>query len=106
MFSLAFVLDVVYQVIVFRWVYPFELLAVRSIILRRSCQYLLLRGLVNRIARIWGPPQNRAAVMSAIVRCGTRDHSGLVPGVSATVVRRWRVAGFVGPQAPAVTNFF
>ena len=51
MFSLAFVLDVVYQMIVFRWVYPFESLAV-SIILA-FLPYLLLRGLVNRIARIW-----------------------------------------------------
>jgi hypothetical protein len=46
----AFVLDVDYQVIVFRWVYPFEALAV-SIILA-FLPYLLLRGLVNRIARI------------------------------------------------------
>ncbi len=55
MFSLAFVLDVVYQVIVFRWVYPFESLAV-SIILA-ILPYVLLRGLVNRIARIWVHPK-------------------------------------------------
>ena len=54
-FLLAFVLDVVYQVIVFRWVYPFESLAV-SIILA-FLPYLLLRGLVNRIARIWVHPK-------------------------------------------------
>ena len=54
-FSLAFVLDVVYQVIVFRWVYPFESLAV-SIILA-ILPYVLLRGLVNRIARIWVHPK-------------------------------------------------
>ena len=57
MFSLAFVLDVVYQVIVFRWVYPFESLAV-SIILA-ILPYVLLRGLVNRIARIWVHPKSR-----------------------------------------------
>ncbi len=46
-FSLAFVLDVVYQLIVFRWVYPFESLAVAIIL--AFLPYVLLRGMVNRI---------------------------------------------------------
>ena len=47
-FSLAFLLDVVYQLIVFRWVYPFESLAVAIIL--AFLPYVLLRGVVNRIA--------------------------------------------------------
>ena len=47
MFSLAFLLDVVYQLIVFRWVYPFESLAVAIIL--AFLPYVLLRGVVNRI---------------------------------------------------------
>jgi hypothetical protein len=50
-FSLAVVLDVVYQVIVFRWVYPFEALAVAIIL--AIVPYVLLRGLVNRLVRSW-----------------------------------------------------
>ena len=46
-FSLAFLLDVVYQLIVFRWVYPFESLAVAIIL--AFLPYVLLRGVVNRI---------------------------------------------------------
>jgi hypothetical protein len=46
-FALAFLLDVVYQLIVFRWVYPFESLAVAIIL--AFLPYVLLRGVVNRI---------------------------------------------------------
>ena len=48
-FSLAVVLDLVYQVIVFRWIYPVESLVVAIIL--AIVPYVLLRGLVNRIAR-------------------------------------------------------
>ena len=48
-FVLAVVIDVVYQLIVVRWVYPFEALLVAFVL---ACvPYLLLRGLANRIAR-------------------------------------------------------
>jgi len=50
-FSLAFVLDVVYQLIVFRWVYPFESLVVAIIL--AILPYVLLRGTVNRIVKTW-----------------------------------------------------
>jgi hypothetical protein len=47
-FLLAVVLDVAYQVLVFRWVYPIEILIVAFLL---AClPYLLIRGPVNRIA--------------------------------------------------------
>ena len=48
-FILAIVLDAVYQYIVQRWVYPGEALLVAVIL--AIVPYLLVRGLVNRIAR-------------------------------------------------------
>lgn len=47
-FVLAIVIDVAYQVVVFRWVYPGELLIIAFLL---ACvPYLLVRGPVNRIA--------------------------------------------------------
>ena len=47
-FVLAMVLDVVYQLIVQRWIYPGEVIIVALIL--AIVPYLILRGLVNRIA--------------------------------------------------------
>jgi hypothetical protein len=48
-FTLAMIIDVAYQVMVFRWVYPGELLLVAFLL---ACvPYLLIRGPANRIAR-------------------------------------------------------
>ncbi len=57
-FVLAFVLDVVYQLIVLRWVYPFESLVVAMIL--AILPYVLLRGVVDRLARIWLRPSRHA----------------------------------------------
>lgn len=48
-FILAIIIDVVYQFIVFRWVYPVEALLVAAIL--AFIPYLLIRGPANRIAR-------------------------------------------------------
>jgi len=48
-FILAVVLDVVYQIIVYRFVYPGETLIVAFIL--AIVPYLILRGLVTRVAR-------------------------------------------------------
>jgi hypothetical protein len=48
-FILAVVMDVIYQCIVLRWLYPGELLLVA--ILLAVVPYLLIRGPVNRLAR-------------------------------------------------------
>jgi hypothetical protein len=48
-FVVALVLDVIYQVIVFRWVYPFEALLVAFLL---TCvPYLLMRGPAARLFR-------------------------------------------------------
>ena len=49
-FILAIIIDVVYQLIVFRWVYPVEVLLVAAIL--AFIPYLLIRGPMNRIARL------------------------------------------------------
>jgi hypothetical protein len=49
-FVIAIIIDVVYQLIVFRWVYPVEALLVAAIL--AFIPYLLIRGPVNRIARL------------------------------------------------------
>jgi hypothetical protein len=48
-FIVAVVLDIVYQLIMFRWFYPFETLIVA--VLLALIPYLLVRGPVNRIKR-------------------------------------------------------
>ncbi|MBP6595920.1 MAG: hypothetical protein KA187_00125 [Arenimonas sp.] len=52
-FVLAIVLDAVYQFIVARFVYPGEALAVA--LLLAIVPYLVVRGLVTRLARLGGP---------------------------------------------------
>lgn len=52
-FVIAVVLDVIYQVLVLRWVYPGETLIVATVL--ALIPYLLVRGLVNRIARLGRP---------------------------------------------------
>jgi len=48
-FVVAVVIDVIYQVVVLGWIYPFEALLVAFLL---ACvPYLLIRGPVNRIAR-------------------------------------------------------
>jgi hypothetical protein len=50
LFTMAITIDIVYQVIVFRRVYPIESLVVAVIL--AFLPYLLLRGTVNRITRM------------------------------------------------------
>jgi hypothetical protein len=54
-FLIAIALDVIYQLIVIRWVYPGETLIVATVL--ALLPYLLFRGAVTRIARfLRGPP--------------------------------------------------
>lgn len=50
-FILAVVMDIIYQLIVVRWVYPLETLIVA--IMLAVVPYLFIRGPVNRLARRW-----------------------------------------------------
>jgi len=47
--ALGVVMDVIYQVIVFRWIHPFELIV--TVLLLAFFPYLLWRGPVSRIAK-------------------------------------------------------
>jgi hypothetical protein len=50
-FAMAVGIDLAYQLLVFRWFYPFEALAVAFLL---ACvPYLLLRGPVDRLVRAW-----------------------------------------------------
>ena len=56
-FTLAMIIDVVYQVIVFKWVYPSEVLILAFLL---ACvPYLLLRGPVNRLASMFKSSSTR-----------------------------------------------
>jgi len=48
-FFLAIIMDVIYQLIVLRWIYPLEVLVVAVFL--AVVPYLLLRGPVNRLVR-------------------------------------------------------
>lgn len=50
-FVFAIVLDLIYQFRVFRWLYPVETLDVALIL--AVLPYAVLRGPVNRVARLW-----------------------------------------------------
>jgi hypothetical protein len=57
-FTLAVVFDLVYQVMVFRWIYPVE--AMITAVILAILPYMILRGVANRIARTWiGPERDR-----------------------------------------------
>jgi len=61
-FILALVLDVVYQFIVQRWVYPGEAVIAATIL--AIVPYLLVRGPVNRVARISHHPAKEPKIGS------------------------------------------
>ena len=48
-FVLAIIMDVIYQLIVVRWIYPLELILIATVL--ALVPYVLLRGPVNRLAR-------------------------------------------------------
>ena len=50
-FALALILDLVYQVVQLKWIYPLEAIVVAFTL--AFLPYLLLRGPVNRLARWW-----------------------------------------------------
>jgi hypothetical protein len=56
---MAIVLDFVYQLIVFRRIYPVE--AIDVALLLALVPYFVLRGPVNRIASMWVRPPERAS---------------------------------------------
>src|SRR5262245_15880016 len=53
-FVLAVVIDCVYQWLVFRWLYILE--AIVTAIVLAIVPYMVLRGIANRVARLWIQP--------------------------------------------------
>ncbi|MBR0717663.1 hypothetical protein [Bradyrhizobium liaoningense] len=51
LFAAAVVIDLVYEIIVFRWIYPGQVLIVAATLALPT--YFLIRGLANRLARRW-----------------------------------------------------
>ena len=58
LFTMAAIIDVVYQLIVVRWVYPMETVIVAIVL--AILPYVMVRGLANRIARRWQRNPNDA----------------------------------------------
>jgi hypothetical protein len=56
-FLLALALDVIYQIIVLRFVYPGEAIIVATVL--AIVPYLIVRGLVTRVARRWKDHVNK-----------------------------------------------
>lgn len=54
-FIMAIVIDCAYQWIVFRWVYPFE--AMVTAVILAIVPYVALRGVANRVVRLWTKPE-------------------------------------------------
>ena len=57
LFVLAVVMDLIYQLIVFRWIYPFESFIVAVVL--ALLPYLLIRGPVNRLVQHRHKPSPR-----------------------------------------------
>ena len=51
LFAAAVMVDLIYEIYVFRWIYPGQSLIIAAILAFPS--YVLIRGLANRIARPW-----------------------------------------------------
>lgn len=51
LFAAAVIMDTIYQIIVFHWVYPGQALTVATMVAVPS--YFLLRGPTNRLVRVW-----------------------------------------------------
>lgn len=49
LFFVAAILDMIYQLVVFQWIYPLQVLIVAAVL--AIVPYLLVRGLTNRIVR-------------------------------------------------------
>jgi len=54
---LGVIMDVIYQLMVFRMIYPFELVVI--VLTLAFLPYLLLRGPLNRLARYWAEHRPR-----------------------------------------------
>ena len=73
--ALAIVIDFVYQLIVFRRIYPAE--AIDVAVLLAIVPYFVLRGPISRIARLWiCPPKRASDEQLRLVGQQSRDSEG------------------------------
>ena len=71
LFIAAITIDIIYEIIVFRWIYPGEALIVAATL--AFVPYLLIRGLTNRIARPWFSQSSALSSPDVVVKEGTND---------------------------------
>jgi hypothetical protein len=55
LFTAAIIVDLIYEIIMFRWIYPGQALIVAAVLALPS--YFVIRGLANRTARFFGFPR-------------------------------------------------
>jgi hypothetical protein len=70
-FVAAVVIDLIYEVVVFRWIYPGQALLVAAVLALLS--YPLIRGLLNRIIRCWRRVQGKRESAVAADRGGASN---------------------------------
>jgi hypothetical protein len=58
--ALGVVMDVIYQLTVFRWVYPVELILV--VLVLAFVPYVLLRGPANRLSHLWSSSAKKSTL--------------------------------------------
>ena len=58
LFAAAVIMDTIYQIIVFRWIYPGQALTVATMVAVPS--YFLLRGPTNRLVQHWYQSKHRS----------------------------------------------
>lgn len=64
LFAMACLLDIIYQLIVARWVYPLETLIVATVL--ALVPYVLLRGIVGRLARRLRKPSDTVTLPAQV----------------------------------------
>jgi hypothetical protein len=71
LFIATITIDIIYEIIVSRWIYPGEALIVAVTL--ALAPYLLIRGLANRIARRWLSQSRALASPDVAAKEGTKD---------------------------------
>jgi hypothetical protein len=64
LFAMACLLDIIYQLIVARWIYPLETLIVATVL--ALVPYVLLRRIVGRLARRWRKPSDTVTLPAQV----------------------------------------
>jgi hypothetical protein len=71
LYAAAVAMDVIYELVVFRWVYPLQALLVAAVLAVPS--YFLIRGVANRLTRRWAPRSTKRTTPAPDRREANRD---------------------------------